>query len=293
MKTLLVTGARGFTGQYVCKVFRDAGYQVVGLVRSEPKIDEVQCDLTDKESVNAIIAQVRPSGIIHLAALSFVGHTDQSAFYQVNIFAALNLLEALEKNNIQPDKLIFASSANIYGNPDIAIISEDVPPNPVNHYAASKLAMEFMVKNWFEQFPVLITRPFNYTGPGQSENFLIPKIVRHYRDHKTQIELGNLDVARDFSDVRDIAQAYLKLYESETHSEIVNLSSGKVYQLREVIAMMDAIAGYSIDVKVNPDFVRKNEIKVLCGSNFRLKTLTDYAPEYTFEQTLHNMYYQS
>lgn len=290
MKTILITGSRGFTGSYVASLFRDNGYHVIGVVRGNPTKNEVECDLTNKGSVYEMVQKTKPDGVIHLAALSFVGHADQSAFYQVNIFAALNLLEAVEKEGLVLEKLIFSSSANVYGNPTIEAISEQVSPAPVNHYAASKLAMEYMVKTWFSRYSIIITRPFNYTGVGQNEKFLIPKIVNHYKDNKKIIELGNLDVARDFSDVRDIAQAYLKLFESEVSSEIVNLSSGHVYQLQEIINMMNEIAGYSIKVVVNPGFVRKNEIKVLKGVNDKLVKLTGYAQQYDFKETLLAMY---
>ena len=290
MKTILLTGSRGFTGRYVASLFREAGYHVIGVVRGSPGENEVQCDLTDKESVHKMVQKIKPDGIIHLAALSFVGHEDQSAFYKVNIFGALNILEALDKEGLTPEKLIFASSANIYGNPTIDKISEDTYPDPVNHYAASKLAMEHMVKTWFPKYPIIITRPFNYTGVGQDEKFLIPKIVSHYKKNKKIIELGNLDVARDFSDVRDIALAYLKLFESDAKSEVVNLSSGHVYQLQDLIHMMNKIAGYEIKVVVNPDFVRKNEIKVLNGINDKLVNLTGYSQQYDFQETLVAMY---
>ena len=290
MKTILVTGSRGFTGRYVKSVFQNAGYSIIGVVRENPSGNEVKCDLTNKNSVHKMIKEVKPDGIIHLAALSFVGHEDQSAFYKVNIFGALNILEALDKEGLTPEKLIFASSANIYGNPTIDKISEDTFPEPVNHYAASKLAMEYMVKTWFPKYPIIITRPFNYTGIGQDEKFLIPKIVNHYINNKKIIELGNLDVARDFSDVRDIAQAYLKLFQSDAKSEIVNLSSGHVYQLQDIIYMMNRISGYEIEVVVNPDFVRINEIKVLNGINDKLVNLTGYSQQYDFQETLVAMY---
>ena len=97
MKTVLITGYRGFTGQYVAEVFRNNGYHVLGMVRQEPRDNEIYCDLTDKDGVNAVIKKFKPDGIIHLAAQSFVGHDDPSAFYQINIFGALNLLEAMAK----------------------------------------------------------------------------------------------------------------------------------------------------------------------------------------------------
>jgi len=260
------------------------------LYSESPQNDEVVCDLTDKRAVNNIIRKVNPDGIIHLAALSYVAHQDKQAFYNVNVFGTLNILEALDEAGVTPDKIVIASSANVYGSQRVEKIDESVPPNPVNHYAMSKLAMEFMVKTWFDRFSILITRPFNYTGPGQDEKFLIPKIVVHFCKKKSRIELGNLDIARDFSDVRDIARAYLSLYECDAESDVMNLCSGRVYEIGDIIRMMDEISGYKIDVGVNSALIRKSEINVLRGENSKLKHLINYDPEFSLPKTLRDMY---
>ena len=290
-KKILITGASGFTAPYVEKVFKDHSYDVYGMTQFAEGDKQLACDLTDKEAINQLIDELRPDGIIHLAALSFVGHDDPEEFYRVNVLGVTNLLDAVVDADYSIDKIIIASSANIYGTPDnIISIHEGVCPAPVNHYATSKLAMECMTKTYFDKLPLVITRPFNYTGPGQRGNFLIPKIVSHFRDSKELIELGNLDVSRDFTDVRDIAQAYFSLYESPASSEVVNLCSGKAYELKSVIEMMNEIADYEIEVRVNPAFVRDNEIKVLSGDNSHLMGLTGFKPSIDFKQTLQDMY---
>lgn len=291
MKKALLTGIDGFTGKYVADLLLQQGYDVIGLVYKNPKQGEVACDLTDKSAVKKMLDLVKPQYIIHLAAISFVGHQDQSAFYNVNVFGALNLLEAAAELQLDLKKVIFASSANIYGNPSsVEKITEEQPPSPVNHYAMSKLAMEYMAKLWFDKYSIVITRPFNYTGPKQATNFLIPKIVEHFKQSKNQIELGNIDVSRDFSDVRDIAACYVHLLDADIQSEIVNLCSGNVYSLSSIIEKMEQIAGYKIEVKVNPNFVRANEIKVLGGDNTKLFRLTGFKPTISLEQTLLDMY---
>ncbi|CAH6869213.1 UDP-glucose 4-epimerase [Vibrio chagasii] len=292
MKKVLLTGADGFTGKYVESELLSRGYSVVGLVYREAKEGQVACDLTDRKAVVECLKEVKPDYIIHLAALSFVGHADQKAFYDVNVFGALNLLEAAKELRLELKKVVFASSANIYGNPEnVTRISESITPSPVNHYAMSKLAMEHMARLWFSQYPMIITRPFNYTGPGQAGQFLIPKIVSHFQKKASEIELGNTDVSRDFSDVRDIALAYANLLESDAQSEIVNLCSGQVTSLQSIISMMEDIAGYNIKVRVNPDFVRENEIKILGGDNTKLTSLTGKAPSIMIEKTLADMYH--
>ncbi len=185
MKTVLISGVNGFTGKYVEELLLSKGYKVVGLVFSEPSDNQIQCDLTNKESVKSCLEVVRPDYIINLAALSFVGHSDQKAFYDVNVFGALNLLDVAYELKLDIKKIILASSANIYGTPENVLkISEEQSPSPMNHYAMSKLSMEYMCNLWNDKLPIIITRPFNYTGIGQADNFLIPKIVNHFKNNK-------------------------------------------------------------------------------------------------------------
>jgi nucleoside-diphosphate-sugar epimerase len=225
-----------------------------------------------------------------LAALSFVGHGDPEAFYRVNVLGTVNLLEALSAEVIPPEKILIASSANIYGSPDRDTIDETICPAPVNHYACSKLAMEHMVRTWFDRLPIIITRPFNYTGPGQDERFLVPKIVGHFKRHAPEIELGNLDVSRDFSDVTDVVSAYLALLESSAASVAVNTCSGVATSLREIINMMNDIAGYEIRIRVNPAFVRKNEIPSLRGDNSLLRRLIGPVQQTPLVETVRKMF---
>lgn len=276
---ILVTGADGFTGQYFTKLAVNMGHTVVPL----------KTNLNDIKSLNDEVLFVAPDAVLHLAAISFVGHDNNEEFYRVNVIGTTNLLDSIALLHNKP-RVLIASSANVYGTPVIEAINESVNPAPINHYAASKLAMEFMVKTWFDQLPIIITRAFNYTGAGQHENFLVPKIVAHFKRGYKIIELGNLDVSRDFSDVRDVVSAYLNLLMSDNCSLIVNICSGNTVSLHEVIQKMNSIAGYEIQVKVNPAFVRPNEIARLCGNNNYLKSLISYSPKYSFDQTLLSMF---
>ncbi len=290
-KTVLVTGASGFTGRHMIVALKERGYHVIGFGSSTTAADvTIPCNLTDAAAVREAVSTAQADYVVHLAALSFVGHGDAEGFYRVNVFGTLNLLEALVSLATPPKKVLIASSANIYGTPDVDVIDESVCPAPVNHYACSKLAMEHMVRTWFHRLPIIITRPFNYTGPGQDERFLIPKIVGHFKRGERLIELGNLDVSRDFSDVADVVAAYVALLESPAESVVVNVCSGRAISLREVIAMMSEIAGYEIEVKVNPAFVRTNEIQKLRGDNGMLQKLIHSAPQTPLFDTLTRMH---
>jgi len=198
-------------------------------------------------------------------------------------------LQALDDAGLSPRKVLIASSANIYGNA-AGVLAESQAPQPVNHYAASKLAMEYLVATWYDRLPIVVTRPFNYTGVGQDARFLVPKIVSHFVSREAVIELGNLDVERDFSDVRMVARAYRGLLEHPVAGETVNICSGQPYSLRGIVAMMQEIAGYHIEIRVNPAFVRKTDVKTLVGSADKLQRLMGRFEIIPLRDTLQWMY---
>lgn len=273
-KRALITGVHGFTGRYMAAELRAHGYEVIG-TGSQPLAEPGyhQVDLTDGPGLHALLAEVQPDVVVHLAAIAFVGHGAADAFYQVNLIGTRNLLEAIAACGKAPECVLVASSANVYGNVSEGMLDEQTPPAPANDYAVSKLAMEYMARLWCDRLPIVITRPFNYTGVGQAENFLLPKIVSHFQRKASTIELGNLDVWRDFSDVRAVVRAYRGLIEARAVGQTVNVSSGITHSLREVIAKCETITGHTLDVQVNPAFVRANEVKTLCGDNSRLRAL--------------------
>jgi len=274
-KRALITGLSGFTGRYVAQELRAAGYQVFGTITpGQPAGEgEYAVDLLDRAGLAAVIRDVQPDVVAHLAAIAFVAHGDVDQVYRVNLVGTRNLLDALAAAAHKPSAVLLASSANIYGNTEVGVIGEDVPAAPANDYAVSKLSMEYMARLWQDKLPLIVVRPFNYTGVGQHENFLLPKIVSHFRRQASDIELGNLHVWRDFSDVRMVAASYRKLLAAPTGAAVgqtFNICSGHGYSLGEALDMMAEIAGYKINVHVNPAFVRANEVVRLVGDNRRL-----------------------
>lgn len=292
MKKALITGLSSFTGRYLKTELEAAGYRVYGSIYGSEAVgdDVTSLDLCDRGGVQALIDKVRPDVVVHLAAISFVAHGDVAEIYSTNIVGSRNLLEALADCEKQPTSVLIASSANIYGQALVDPIVETTLANPTNDYGVSKYAMEQMAHLWMDRLPITIVRPFNYTGVGQASKFLLPKIVESYKRGEREIELGNLDVARDFSDVRFVAKAYTKLLEKYPAGEVFNVCSGVAHSLQQVLSLMEEIAGYKISVKINPDFVRDNEIKVLRGSNAKLfKTIGSIQPR-PLSETLNWMY---
>ncbi|MBL8417602.1 MAG: GDP-mannose 4,6-dehydratase [Dechloromonas sp.] len=288
----LVTGLGGFTGRYLAKELELAGYSVFGTAHGSEPIGPgmYSVDLCDRVSLVRVVADVQPHVVVHLAAISFVGHSDVDAVYRTNIVGSRNLLEALAGMAQKPRSVLLVSSSNVYGNSVVEMLDESVPPAPANDYGVSKLAMEYMARIWMDRLPIILTRTFNYTGLGQSPQFLIPKIVEHFRRGEYEIELGNIDVERDFSDVRMVARAYAALLAKGTAGEIFNVCSGKAHSLKDVLAMMAEIAGYQIKVRVNPMFVRANDVKRLQGSTVKLRQVIGDPGAIPLRDTLRWMY---
>lgn len=277
-KKALITGIKGFTGHYMAAELSAAGYEIFGLGSTSSQQNDryLQVDLTDAEQIKDAVNKTEPDVVVHLAAIAFVGHANPNAFYQINLAGTRNLLQALTKSAKKPEAVLIASSANVYGNNTPGKLSEMTPANPANDYAVSKLAMEYMARLFQDRLPLIVARPFNYTGVGQEINFLIPKIVSHFRDRKDVIELGNIDVWRDFSDVRYLVKSYAALLHSTAFGKTVNVASGEMHSLREVISMCEELTGHQVRIDVNPQFVRANEIKELCGDVSLLNQLTDH-----------------
>ena len=263
---VLITGISGFTGRHLADTLAGYGWDIVGLgdKRLPVESDHLEADLADTNRLSGWIANVRPTHIVHLAALSHVVG-DPLSFYRANVLGTESLLEAVSRSGIIPEKVLIASSANIYGNASQSPISEQTPVQPVNHYALSKAAMELLAEKWFERMPIVLVRPFNYTGPGQTEAFVFPKIVAAFQRGDAVLRLGNLDVARDLSDVRFVCEAYRRLLVSDARSEKINVCSGRSVALLSVLDLIAEISGHRPRIEVDPAFVRKDEIKDLCG----------------------------
>ena len=291
MRKVLITGINGFTGVHLEKYLAQRGFDVFGTVIDTPrKKNHFQCNIIHKTEVKNIISKIKPAYVVHIAAISFVGESNASLIYDVNVIGTENILQALADEKCMPKKVIVVSSATVYGNQGKETLDESMCPKPVNHYGASKLAMEHMTANYFGHFDIVITRPFNYTGVGQEAHFLIPKIVEHFKTKQKHIALGNIDVRREFNDVSYVCELYEKLLLSEIKSDIVNIASNRGIKLLDVIEMMEHIAGYTIAVEVNPAFVRKNEIPTLTGSVDKLVSLLGETTQKPFMDTLKHMY---
>lgn len=280
---ILLTGADGFTGRHFARWAQAQGWSVVAL----------RADLCDTAAVAAEVAALGsgaqervPDAVLHLAAISYVAHGQPLQLYGVNVLGTEHLLQALCRWPVPPQRVLLASSANVYGNAPASPIAETQAPAPVNHYAISKLAMELMARPYAAQLPLVWARPFNYTGPGQGEQFLLPKLVRHFHERRPRLELGNTAVEREFNDVRMVCEAYGRLLLRGEPGQTYNVCSGQPWALTAVLALLEQLTGHTAEVVVNPALVRPHEVLRLCGDPARLHACVGPLPQPALAETL-------
>lgn len=283
---VLITGIEGFTGSYAKSAIEASGFEVIGLSNSDYSLPgTIQCDLRDRDKLFNIVETVSPGAVLHLAGIASPAHENPEEFYSCNTIATVNLLDALSTKSQDLNKVIVASSSNVYGSQQ-GRLSESCKFQPLGHYANSKVAMEMMARNYYNQLPIVIARPFNYTGVGQSTKFVVPKIVEHFQLRQERIQLGNIDVERDFLDVRDVATAYAEMLVSEASSIELNLCSGRAVSLKHIIEYLSGLTQHTVKIEVNQAFVRPNDIPMIVGDPGQLVESTRFKAQYQIEDTL-------
>lgn len=294
-ESILVTGAGGFTGGHFVREAAARGYRCVAVCNADgPSIEGAHAshrlDLRERASTFELLRAIRPRYVVHLAAVSFVAHEDLSEMYQSNVVGAINLVDAAAAPEAAVERVLVASSANVYGNAARLPILESAAVAPQNDYAVSKVAMEYALSVRKAREKLIIVRPFNYTGVGQAAHFLVPKIVAaHVRQCET-LELGNIDVERDFSDVRDVVRAYLGLLVSKRPTHPLNVCSGRPVSVRFLLDTMRRLSGHDPRLLTNPSLVRRQDIRTLYGSDEQLRMLIGEYRSHSIEDTLVWMY---
>ena len=271
---ILITGAQGFTGRYLAALLQQSGYDVVAL----------QADIRELDVLVNEVKAVNPTHIVHLAGISFTLDGKDINIHKVHLIGSENLLKACMEIKPRLQKLILVSTSHVYGfGQGDYPLDEQAPTVPHTHYAISKYAMECIAANYRHELPLIISRPFNYTGYGQAGRFLVPKLVNHFKLKVPEIQLGNIDVARDFSDVRWVAQVYHALLHSEFEG-IVNLCSGRAVSIRYMLDYLRQRTGHDLKICQQPDLIRK-ECMVQVGNRDKLDNWVGIEP-YPIESTL-------
>lgn len=293
-RTLLVVGATGFVGRHLVSGARSGGFSVVASARRPGEAD-LACDLRDTASVEEAVRTTAPDAVVNLAGLSSVSQsfaTPAEAF-EVNTVGAVRLLDAVARHAPEAHVLC-VSSGDVYGAlPASALPAvEDQPPDPQSPYAASKAAMELACGQHREAtgLTVTVVRAFNHTGPGQSDAFVASSFARQIAEAESSaaaavLRTGNLELVRDFSDVRDIVRAYLLLLERGIAGTF-NACSGRAMELRELVDVLAEHARVPVRTEVDSARLRGAEITSLYGSPARLQQSTGWKPELPLSRTL-------
>jgi nucleoside-diphosphate-sugar epimerase len=272
---ILVTGSRGFTGQHFIKQAMQEGHEVIPLT----------CRLHQEDKLDEEIKKANANWIVHLAGISAIHHKNSDEFYLNHVIGTDNLLKSIARQPRIAEKILLASSAHVYGNNPHSPLTELDHPQPISHYALSKLAMESLT-SFYPDLPIIITRPFNYTGVGHDNRFIVPKIIEHYLKDKKTIELGNLETMREINDVRMVIDIYLKLLVKGQKGEIYNVCTGQVISVQTILQTIEEITGKKLTIRINPDFIRKNDILKLSGDNKKLVETIRYYKKFLLKDTL-------
>lgn len=289
-ESVLITGGSGFTGRSLTKRLRQDGYSVTSISRHASDAGSLKMDLYDLDGLTQVLSRNQPNAIVHLAGISAPSHNNIPEIYSANVIGTANLFAAIERARLEPRIVIVASSAQLYAVASKSDpLEEDSQLTARTHYAISKRATEEIAAIYSRKFPVLVTRPFNYTGPGQNAHFLIPKIVQHYAERQSEIRLGNLDLFRDFSDVVRVVEAYTRFVSCPVNPTTVNICSGRSVHLLEIIDIMTDLSGYQIRVISDSSLFRSDEPRSIVGSPARLESLIGELPNPEFRETLRRM----
>lgn len=234
----------------------------------------LEVDLNDFDGLQKVINDYQPDAIVHLAAIASPVYGDVPAIYKVNVCGTENLLQAaccLPEGT----RFILISTAGVYGSQTEPYLHEELRYNPVNHYSYSKMVTEVLSRQYADHLSIQIVRPFNIIGKGQNASFLIPKLVEAFRNRVPSIKMGNMEPIRDFVSVDFCTKVlYDLIFIEKVIEPALNICTGKGHSCKDVIAMLEELTGYHMQVEVSNDFVRKNEIWSLVGDKTRLESLT-------------------
>lgn len=282
-RPILITGSQGFTGRALGASLRDSGHEVVSLEDATGSF----VDLRDRDQVDLAIRTLKPGLVYHLAGIATNLHPDPGQIYAVNVVGTANLFSSLKALDPRPRGVILASSATVYAPPDRAgCLDESSPLRPQNHYGSSKLAAEEVARHFSRDLPILVVRPFNYTGPGQSGDFVVAKLVQHFARRAPVIRMGNLEIARDFSAIETVVEIYRRLGQLTPLHGLVNMASGRAISLRVILETLEMISGHRIVIETDPRFVRPDECVTLFGATERLTQMIGPIPHPPFSDVL-------
>lgn len=301
MKKVLIFGIGGFVGKYLAQEFVQNGYMIFGSDKVKNGLSEeihfFSADLLDANQVEKVISNVLPDMIINLAAISSVGASwgIPQLTMSVNVIGALNILEAARKQNTSP-KVMFIGSSEEYAYSDKPI-NEETKLNANNPYGISKMAQEKFATVYRERYNMQIycVRPFNHTGVGQKDNFVLPSFCKQVAEIEKSgkpgiIKVGNLQAERDFCDVRDIVKAYRMIIESEDCTKIYNVGSGEAFSLKDLLEYIISFSNQKIEIEIDPERFRPIDTPRICCDYGLISQELGWKPRFSIKKTLQELY---
>jgi len=302
---VLVTGATGFVGQYLTRLLLARGHSVCGTFltppdKAIPGVQLVRCDVRDAARLRSLLRRLRPLRIYHLAAQSSAINSfrDARAVYETNFWGTINLLEATRQAAPRA-RVLIVSSGQCYGplRRGQPSVTESHPFAPQSPYALSKAATDLLAGHYHARYGLHIVRarPLNHTGPGQSPEFVCSDFARQAAaiDLGRQapvLSVGNLDVVRDFSDVRDVVRAYVLLLEKGKAGEAYNVASGRPTTVRQIVKLLTSFFSRPIRIRVERRRQRLADLHRLTVKTNRLRRTTGWKPEYDLPKTLSDLF---
>ncbi len=299
---ILVTGATGFVGNHLVNLLHDTT-TLYGTaqepVAPDPRFAAMHVlDVRDANAVQATMDAVEPDAVIHLAAQSHVGTSFRKPWstLETNIKGTLTILYALR--NRRDTRLLLVSSSEVYGliAPEDLPITESHPIQPTNPYGVSKRTQELLAEQYAlsDGQNMVIVRPFNHIGPGQSTRFALPNFAEQiaYMEKGKRppvLKVGNLAAERDFTDVRDVCRAYESLLTHATQDYIFNIGSGRAVSIRHLVDMLAALAEVDISVEVEPERMRPIDVPRIVADASRLHNALGWQPQFSLEQSVQDI----
>ncbi|MGH9512035.1 MAG: GDP-mannose 4,6-dehydratase [Terriglobales bacterium] len=288
---ILVTGGTGFVGKHLIALLQRQESQIAVLSSTKEEHPETgvryyQVDVRNRDGVQAVVRDVAPRLIYHLAGISSVGSAWENPrlTYEVNLLGAYNVLDAAMHLPV-PARILNVSTAQVYARSSLPL-TEKSPLAPDNPYSASK-AMSELLRIEFKDYSsggVITARAFNHTGPGQTPDFVLPSIARQFAEIQAGLQpaklvLGNVGVKRDFTDVRDVAAAYTTLLNNGVPGEIYNVCSGVSVRLAEIVRLFEEECNLKIEIQTDPSKLRGDEADEICGNPEKIRAETGWFPQ--------------
>lgn len=308
---VLITGITGFAGSHLAEFIlaNHPGVEVFGIVRWRSRMENIahlrervelcEADLKDLVSLQGCLAHVKPDRIFHLAAQSFVPTSWKcpAETFLINAVGEINLFEAVRSLKLSP-RIQVAGSSEEYGQvfPDEIPMKETNPLRPLSPYAVSKVAQDLLGFQYFKSYgmDIVRTRGFNHTGPRRGEVFVTSNFAKQIAEiekgrRSPVIRVGNLEAKRDFTDVRDMVEAYWLSLEKGEAGEVYNIGSGVARTIQEVLDTLLSLSRVKVRVEVDPGRLRPSDVPLLLSDSSRFMARTGWKPKIPFEQTLRDL----